>query len=144
MCATGSLFHKVFLLCLLASPPKPTKQVEAALIMFNKWPNRHMCSLAYKTLSRCYFPGIQLQTTTHSGKGPAYVKYLHKVHKAFHPVTLPMAQRFSQMILVQLQIGKTFIYFSKGAFWVQIQKLHFLQCIKRNLQVYTQITRKKK
>lgn len=38
-----------------------------------------MCSSAYKTLSRRYFPGIQLQTMTNSGKGPAQVKYLHKV-----------------------------------------------------------------
>lgn len=30
-----------------------------------------------------------------------------------------------------------------GAFWVLIQKLHFLQCMKRNLQVYIQLTRKK-
>lgn len=96
-----SLFHKVFLICLQASAPKPSlKQAEAAPIMFNQGPNRYKCSLAYKTLSRCCFPGIQLQTMTLSGEGPAQGKYLPKGHYTFHPVALPMAQRFSQIIFV--------------------------------------------
>lgn len=79
--------HKVIFFCLQASPPKSSvKQTEVTLMIFNKWPNRHMCSLVYKNLSRCYFPGIQWQTITHSGKGTAQVNHLNKVHEIFHPV----------------------------------------------------------